>query len=206
MLTVWGRANSINVQKAMWAVAELGLEHERKDVGGAFGGLDTPDYLAKNPNSRVPTLVDGDLVVWESNVIVRYLAAQYGAGTLWPADTAVRAIADQWMEWQQTTLLPDMFVVFWGLIRTPEDQRDMAAIEKSAANLGTIWQMLERHLADRPYVSGSEFTMGDIPVGATFYRYHELDIVRPNLPNIQKWYARLRERPAFCDHVMLPLT
>ena len=206
MLTVWGRANSINVQKVMWAVAELGLEHERKDVGGAFGGLDTSDYFAKNPNRRVPTLVDGDLVVWESNVIVRYLAAQYGAGGLWPADTAVRAIADQWMEWQQTTLLPDMFVVFWGLSRTPEEQRDMAAIEKSAANLATIWQLLEQHLADRPYVSGSEFTMGDIPVGATFYRYHELDIVRPELPNIQKWYAGLCERPAFRDHVMLPLT
>ena len=206
MLKIWGRPNSINVQKAMWAVGELGLEHERVDVGGPFGGLDTSDYLAKNPNARIPTLEDGDLVLWESNVIVRYLAARYSAGSLAPADPALHALADQWMDWQQTTTLADMFVVFWGLIRTTPEDRDMAAIEKSTANLADIMGRLDRHLADRDYVTGSTFTMGDIPVGATCYRYLALEIERPNLPNIQRYYDQLQDREPFRTHVMIPLT
>lgn len=206
MLTIWGRNNSINVQKAMWTVGELGLAHERIDAGGAFGGVDTPDYLAKNPNARVPTLVDGDFIVWESNAIVRYLAAQYGAGGLWPEDPAVRAVADQWMDWQQTMLLPDLTVVFLGLIRTPPEERDAAAIAAAVTALGPLWQRLDQHLADRDYLLGGGFTMGDIPVGAACYRYHELDIERPALPNIEAWYARLRDRSAFREHVMIPVT
>ncbi len=206
MLTIWGRNNSINVQKAMWAVGELGLAHRRIDVGGAFGGLDTPDYLAKNPNQRVPALEDDGVVVWESNAIVRYLAAKYGAGTLWPEDPAVRAVADQWMDWQQTTLAADMFVVFWGLIRTPKADRDMAAIEASAANLGGLWRRLEGHLADREFVAGGGFTLGDIPVGAAYHRYHALDIVRPELPATAAWYDRLVARAPFREHVMIPLS
>jgi len=206
MLKIWGRPNSINVQKAMWAVGELGLEHERVDVGGPFGGLDTPDYLAKNPNARIPTLEDGDLVLWESNVIVRYLAARYGAGSLAPADPALHALADQWMDWQQTTTLADMFVVFWGLIRTAPEDRNMAAIEKSTANLGGIMGRLDARLADRDYVTGTAFSMGDIPVGATCYRYLALDIERPDLLNIQRYYDRLQEREPFRTHVMIPLT
>ncbi len=206
MLTIWGRNNSINVQKAMWAVGELGLDHRRIDVGGAFGGLDSPDYLAKNPNQRIPALEDDGLVVWESNAIVRYLAAKYGASKLWPEDPAVRAVADQWMVWQQTTLLADMLVVFLGLIRTPEADRDMAAIEASAANLGGLWQRLEGHLEDRDYVAGDGFTMGDIPVGAACYRYLALDIARPELPATAAWYDRLKARAPFREHVMIPLS
>ena len=84
MLRVWGRNASINVQKVMWAIGELGLEHERIDAGGAFGHLDTEAYGTLNPNRRIPTLQDGSLVLWESNVVVRYLASKYGAGGLWP--------------------------------------------------------------------------------------------------------------------------
>ena len=206
MLTIWGRNNSINVQKAMWAVGELGLDHRRIDVGGAFGGLDSQDFLAKNPNQRIPALEDDGLVVWESNAIVRYLAAKYGVAKLWPEDPAVRAVADQWMDWQQTTLLADMFVVFWGLIRTPEADRDMAAIEASAANLGGLWQRLEAHLENREYVAGDAFTMGDIPVGAACYRYLALDIARPELPATAAWYDRLVARPPFREHVMIALS
>src|SRR5690606_22701182 len=119
MLTVWGRTNSINVQKVMWTVGELGLEHERIDAGGAFGGLDTAEYGRMNPNRRIPVLQDGELGLWESNAIVRYLAARYGAGTLWAEDPAQRSEADRWMDWMVTTLLPDMTVVFWQLVRTP---------------------------------------------------------------------------------------
>ncbi|MGH6898014.1 MAG: glutathione S-transferase family protein [Geminicoccaceae bacterium] len=206
MLRVWGRNNSINVQKVMWAVGELGLEHERIEAGGAFGGLDTPAYGRLNPNRRVPTVEDGEVVVWESNACVRYLAARYGAGTLWPEDPAQRAVADMWMEWQQTTLLADMTVVFWGLIRTPEDQRDDAAIQAAAKRLGSLWPMLDDRLATRRFVAGDAFTMGDIPVGAACYRYYGLPIERPDLPNVEAWYGRLAERAPFREHVMIPIT
>ncbi len=206
MLRIWGRTNSINVQKVMWAVGELGLEHERIDAGGAFGGLDTEDYGERNPNRRVPTLEDDGLVMWESNACVRYLAARYDKDGLWPEDPAARARADMWMDWQQTTLLADMVVVFWGLIRTPEDKRDHGAIDAAAKRLGGTWRLLETQLAGRRFVAGDRFTIGDIPVGATCYRYFGLPIERPSLPNLEAWYERLKQRPPFRKHVMLPIT
>jgi glutathione S-transferase len=206
MLRVWGRTNSINVQKVMWAVGELGLAHERLDVGGAFGGLDSEDYGARNPNRRIPTIDDDGVVVWESNACVRYLAARYDAGGLWPEDPAARAGADMWMDWQQTTLIPDMTIVFWGLIRTPEDQRDHGAIEAAAERLGVTWQVLEAYLAGRRFVSGDRLTIGDIPVGAACHRYLGLPIQRPALPNLEAWYEGLKQRPAYREHVMLPIT
>ena len=206
MLRIWGRTNSINVQKVMWAVGELGLEHERIDAGGAFGGLDTEDYGERNPNRRVPTLEDDGLVMWESNACVRYLAARYDKDGLWPEDPAARARADMWMDWQQTTLLADMVVVFWGLIRTPEDKRDHGAIDAAAKRLGGTWRLLETQLAGRRFVAGDRFTIGDIPVGATCYRYLGLPIERPSLPNLEAWHERLKQRPAFRKHVMLPIT
>ena len=190
----------------MWAIGELGLAHERHDVGGAFGGNDTPDYLRMNPNGRVPTVQDGDLVLWESNAVVRYLAAKHGAGTLWPTDPATRALADRWMDWQCTTLHRDMTVVFWGLIRTPAEQRDMRAITDSARELGRLWSILDRHLAAQAYVGGDSFTMGDIPVGAACYRYLHLSIERPEFQHLDAWYGRLQQRSAFREHVMVPLT
>ena len=136
MLKIWGRTSSINVQKVMWTVAELGLPHERIDVGGPFGGLDRPDYAALNPNRLIPVLQDGATVVWESNAIVRYLAARYGAGSLWPEHPGRRSEADRWMDWQLTTLQPSIGPIFLGLIRTPPEQRDTAAIAASADRLG----------------------------------------------------------------------
>jgi glutathione S-transferase len=206
MLKIWGRTNSINVQKVMWAVGELGLEHERIDAGGAFGGLDTAEYGRMNPNRRIPVLQDGDLVLWESNAIVRYLAARYGAGTLWAEDPALRSEADRWMDWMVTTLLPDMTVVFWQLVRTPENQRDMPAVEAAAKRLGPSWQILDAHLGGRRFVAGNEFSMGDIPVGCAYWRYINLDVDRPNLPNLGLWFQSLKTRDAYRQHVMLPVT
>jgi glutathione S-transferase len=206
MLKIWGRNNSINVQKVMWAVGELGRPHERIDVGGAFGGLDGAEYRALNANGRIPTIEDDGIVVWESNACVRYLAARYGAGGLWPEDPVARACADMWMDWQQTTLLTDMTTVFWGLVRTPEAERDQPAIEAAAGRLGGLWRRLENHLAGRRFVAGEHFTMGDIPVGAACYRYYQLAIERPKLAAIEAWYGRLQERAPYRTHVMLPLT
>jgi glutathione S-transferase len=206
MLKIWGRTNSVNVQKVMWTVGELGLDHERVDAGGAFGGLDTPEYGRLNPNRKVPTIQDGELVMWESNACVRYLAARYGQGSFWPEDPARRAHADMWMDWTATTLMPDMTIVFWQLVRTAPDKRDMPGVEAAARRLGPIWLMLDQWLGDRPFVAGSEPTVGDIPAGALFYRYMNLPIDRPGLPNLQIWYQDLKGRDAYRRHVMLPLT
>lgn len=205
MLKVWGRANSLNVQKVMWAIAELGLPHERIDAGGAFGGLDTPAYAALNPNRLIPVLEDGGTVVWESNAIVRYLAARYGTGTLWPEDPATRAAADRWMDWQLTTLQPALSPVFLGLVRTPPEQRDMAAIGAHAERLGRAMRILDAHLAGRRFVGGDALTMGDIPLGCVYWRYVNLAIDRPGLPNLAAWHERLAAREAYRQNVMLPL-
>lgn len=206
MLKIWGRPNSINVQKVMWAVGELGLDHERTDVGGAFGGLDTDAYGRLNPNRKIPVVEDGDTVVWESHSCVRYLAARYGTGSLFADDPAERALGDRWMDWKLTTVHPHLHVCFWGLIRTPEADRDMAAITQAAKDLGQVWQILDDHLADKAFVSGDSLTMGDMPVGAAFYRYASLPIEQPTLPHIAAWYDRLKTRTAFQNHVMIPVT
>jgi glutathione S-transferase len=206
MLRVWGRSNSINVQKVMWTLGELGLDCERLDAGGEHGGLDTTDYGALNPNRRVPTLQDGAFTLWESNVIVRYLAAKHDAGGLWPVALEKRAVAEQWMDWQQTTLLPDMRTVFWGLVRTEPEKRNRAEIDAAALRLESIWDRLDQQLSRRSFVVGDEFTMGDIPVGAMFHRYCALGIQRATARNLPAWYERLKRRPAYRSHVMLPLS
>ncbi len=206
MLTVWGRPNSINVQIVMWTAAELGLDVDRKDVGGAFGGLDTPEYLAMNPNGRIPTVQDGDLTLWESNACSRYLAARYGAGSLWPEDPAERAPADMWMDWKKTNLIGPMTTVFWGLVRTPEAERDMAAIDAASASASTLYAMLDKWLAGKDFVLGDRLTIGDIPAGAMAYRFMSLVKNRPSMPNLEAWYDRLTSRQAYRDHVMLPIT
>jgi glutathione S-transferase len=206
MLKVWGRTNSINVQKVMWALGELGLEHERVDVGGAFGGLETAAFAALNPNRLIPVLEDGDTVVWESNAIVRYLAARYGSGGLWPTDPSARAAADRWMDWQLTTLQPAISPVFWGLVRTPPEQRDMGAIEAGAARTAEAMAILDAVLGSRRFVAGDVLTMGDIPVGCVAWRYHNLDVARPPLPHLERWFGELQARDSYRQHVMLPLT
>ncbi len=206
MLTVWGRNNSINVQKVMWTVGELGLAHERIDAGRQYGGLDKPEYLALNPNGLVPTIVDGDTVMWESNAIVRYLAAKYDAGGLWPEDAAARGRADQWMDWMVTVIIPPLIPVFLGLIRTPPEERDQAAIDASAKAMSERWALLDAHLAERPFVAGDALTIADIPVGCACYRYYALAIAHPTLPNLEAWYERLKARDAFREHVMIELS
>ena len=206
MLRIWGRRNSINVQKVMWLVAELGLEHQRVDAGGQYGGMDTTAYAAMNPNRRVPTIDDSGFTLWESNVIVRYLAAKHSAGSLWPTDLKLRAVADQWMDWQQTTLLADMRTVFWGLVRTPPERRDHVAIAAAVESLKFLWARFDGHLKGRAFVAGDDLTIGDIPVGAMCHRYHALLIDRADLANLSSWYDRLKRRPAFREHVMLPLS
>ena len=206
MLKVWGRPNSINVQKVMWVIAELGLEIEHEVAGLEHGKVNEPWYKAMNPNSRVPTIDDDGLVLWESNVIVRYLAAKHSSGELMPTDVAERARAEMWMDWQQTTILPCITPVFWGLIRTPEAERNPAAIEAGAQGFRNAIAILDNHLSGRDYVMGDRLTVADIPLGCVAYRWYGLPVEHGDFPNLRAWYERLAERPAYQKHVMLPLT
>lgn len=206
MLRIWGRANSLNVQKVMWTVAELGLEHERIDAGGRFGLNDEPWFLAMNPNGTVPVVDDGGTVVWESNAIVRYLAARYGAGALWPEDPGARTAADRWMDWQLAVVDRAMHPLFWNLIRTPEAERDAAAVADAHARCRRAFALLDGHLESRAFVAGEQLTMGDVPVGAATYRWFALPVEHGETPHLAAWYERLRARRAFREHVMIPLS
>jgi len=206
VLKILGRNNSSNVQKVMWCCGELGLKVDRSDIGGPFGKNKDPDYLALNPNGLVPAMDDDGFILWESNAIVRYLAAKHGTGTLWPSDLRQRADADRWMDWQATTVGPAITPVFMGLIRTPPEKRDPAAIEAARQKTADVLKILDAHLAKRPYVAGDILTMGDIPLGIVAYRWFNFAIERPEAKNLRAWYDRLTQRAAFRQHVMIPIT
>jgi glutathione S-transferase len=205
MLKIWGRVNSVNVKKALWCVGELGLPHERIDAGMQFGVNKTPEYLKMNPTGLVPTIDDDGFVLWESHAIVRYLCAKHSAGRLWPTDLRQRADAERWMDWA-FTFQRAMRDVFWGLIRTPPEKRNAQAIEEGIRQSHALAAMLDKALADRPYVAGRDFTMGDIPIGCEVQRWMRVPIERPKLPILEAWFERLRARPPFAQHVDLPLT
>jgi len=206
MPVIWGRNNSVNVQKALWCCEELAVPYERIDAGGAFGVVDTPAYRKLNPNGLVPTLDEDGFVLWESNSIVRYLAAKHGAGTLWPEDLRRRGHADRWMDWQVTTFWPAIRALFMGLVRTPVAERDPRAIEDSRVKTAEILGMVDAHLASHTFLGGDTFSMGDIPMGCAIWRWMALPIERPHLPNVQRWFDALAIRPAYKKVVMLPLT
>lgn len=206
MLKIWGRKNSTNVRKVLWCAEEAGVAYQRFDAGGAFGVVDKPEFLARNPNGLVPVLEDGDLVLWESNSIVRYLAAAYATGALYQADPASRASADKWMDWTTSTFAGAFRELFWGTLRTPVERRDLAAIEAARQHCIALLALPEQALGEHDYLSGDAFGMGDIPLGCFIYAWFEMPIERPPLPNLQAWYARLRERPAYQRAVMTELT
>ncbi len=209
MLKIWGRNTSSNVQKAMWAVGELGVEVNRIDVGGAFGKNKEAPYLAMNPNGLVPTLEEEDgFILWESNSIVRYLGGKYDkSGVLEPRDAKQRALASQWMDWQLSVVGPAITPAFWGLIRTPPEKRDHAAINASQEKTTAAMQLLDGQLGNTEYVAGPSFSYGDIPVGVMCYRYRQLVPDRPKTPNLDRWFGAISARQAFKDHVgSIPLS
>lgn len=208
MRKLWGRANSSNVMKVIWLLEELGLPYERIDVGGPFGRTHDADYVAMNPNSVIPTLEEADgFILWESNVILRYLAGLHaGDALIWPAAPQPRAIVDQWLDWQQTTMGPPGSIVFQGLVRTPPEQRDQGAIEAGMERLGQAWTMLDHQLASHGYVAGPDFTLADIASGVHVHRWFSFAAKRPELPHLRAWYDRLLARPAYAKHCALPMT
>jgi glutathione S-transferase len=202
MLKIWGRNTSSNVQKVIWALGEMKLPFDRIDVGGAFGKTKDPSYLAMNPNSLVPTLEEEDgFTLWESNSIVRYLAAKHADRTLEPADLKTRALAQKWMDWQLSVLGPAITPVFWGLIRTPPEKRDAGAIAGAKDKTVAAARIMDAQLGKTQYLAGNEFSYGDIPVGIMIYRYVQLIPERPATPNLDRWYAAISSRPAFKEQV-----
>lgn len=204
-LKIWGRRNSSNVQKVMWLVGELHLMHEHISVGGKFGGLDTPEFLAMNPHGRIPVISDNGNIVWESHAILRYLAACYNNAHFWSDDPKARSQIEPWMDWLQTTLQPDFLNgIFWGYYRTPEAQRNWPAIHASIERCSKHFQLLDNILKFKTFLCGDYITLADITIGTMLYRYFELDIERPTIPNVEMWYKRLQERSAYREHVMVP--
>jgi glutathione S-transferase len=208
VIKIWGRKTSSNVQKAMWAIGEIGLPYERIDIAGPFGKNREAAYLAMNPNGLVPTLEEEDgFLLWESNSIVRYLAAKHRATVLEPADLRMRANASKWMDWQLAVAGPAIFECFWGLIRTPPEKRNHAAIEESKTKTTAAMTMVDQQLAKTAYLAGDGFSYGDIPVGIIAYRFRQLVPERPPLPNFERWYAAISARQPFKDHIAaVPLT
>ena len=204
MIKIWGRVNSVNVKKALWALDELGLPYERFDAGLQHGVVNTPEYRKMNPNGLVPTMDEDGFVIWESHTIVRYLADKYGKGVLRPMELEPRIIANQWMDWA-FTFQGGVRDAFWNLIRTPAEKRDMKAVEAARVKSGQLATILDAALADRMYVAGS-FSMGDIPIGCEVQRYMRVPIERPPFPAVQAWFERLRERPAFRQKVDIQLS
>ncbi len=205
MLKVYGRPNSVNVQKVMWMVGELGLDHERMDVGGVFGQNDQDWFLALNPMGRVPVIDDDGYVLWESHAIIRYLARRHDS-VLYPGDAKARGDVDKWLDWHIGFQQPAIFGAFWGLIRTAEADRDMAAIQASAAESAKLYGIVDGHLQGRNFMAGDQLSLADIPIGAMTYRWYGLEVEHPDYPALRAWYDRLTQRRAFQEHVMLPIT
>jgi glutathione S-transferase len=207
-LTIWGRANSVNVQKVLWCLRELDLGYERVDAGMAFGRNNEADYLAMNPNGRIPTLVDGDFVLWESNSVMRYLCLAYGKGSpIYPQAPKARAAVDRWLDWTLSTLQPVDRPVFWALVRTPPAQRDMAAIQKDADAEAVQWRIVDAQLATRRFVEGDDFTIADIALGAYARRWFGVEgIDKPKLAHLDRWFAQFATRPGFTQFVAPPMS
>jgi len=206
VLKIWGRVNSVNVKKVLWAAEELGLQYERVDAGMQFGVVKTPEYRRMNPNSLVPTIEDDGFVLWESHAIVRYLAAKHGAGTLWPADLKQRADSDRWMDWAHTFAREFQRPVFWPMARTPPEKRDLNAIREACRKCGELLAIADQVLSSRPFFAGNALTIGDIPLGCHVHLWMRLPIERPEHPNLKRWFERLCTRAAYKKIVDIPLS
>ena len=205
MIKVWGRRTSSNVQAVMWAIGELGLAHERYDFGHRYGGVDTPEFLAMNPNGMVPVVRDGDgEFLWESAAILRYLANRYGRAPFWPDDLATRTHIDKWAEWSKINFALNFSVpIFWQVVRTPAERRDANALKRALGVLDRYLDIGETQLAKARFLCGEDFTLADVQFGHLLYRYFDINIERSQRGGLRAYYERLVERPAYRQHVMI---
>jgi glutathione S-transferase len=207
MLKIWGRSTSSNVQKVLWCCAELDLPYERLDVGGPFGGNREAEYLRLNPNGLVPTVEDGELIMWESNTICRYLCStRDGGDRLYPRDPAARTHVERWMDWQLAVMGAPMGQLLFGLVRSTPETRDQAAIDGARRRALAAWMIVDDELKDRPYLAGAELSLAEIVMGTQIYRWFNFPIERPDLPNLHAWYERMQHRPGFKTYIETPIT
>lgn len=206
MITVWGRANSTNVIKVLWLCEEMNLGFTRKDVGGPFGGLQTPEFLALNPNGAIPVIEDDGAVVWESHSILRFLAQKYGSSALYPADPAARSQVERWLDWHISTLAPALNPVFVALYRTPAEQRDQAALTLLIERLTAVMSRLDAHLSARPFIAGASFSIADVAFGNSVWRWFAFPFEKPKLPHLERWQALVSKRPGHQKYVAQPLS
>jgi glutathione S-transferase len=207
MLKIWGRSTSSNVQKVLWCCAELDLPFDRVDIGGPFGGNKDPEYLKLNPNGLVPTVKDGDLIMWESNTICRYLASTRSGGErIYPRDPAARTHVERWMDWQLAVVGPPMGQLLFGLVRSTPETRDQAAIEAARRRALAAWTIVDDEMKDKRYLGGDALSLAEIVLGTQIYRWFTFPIERPELGYLRRWYDRMRERPGFKTHIEVPIT
>jgi glutathione S-transferase len=204
MIELWGRRNAYNVQKVILTLHELRLEYIHHDVGSTPGDLETKEFLSKNPHARIPVILDINEYIWESNTIIRYLAASYGKNTLWNESPTSRTHAERWMDWELAKLQPDYIDLFWGYYRTPEKEREYLKITISKSRCEHHFQKLNDHLKKHKYVAGETFTMGDIPCATSLYRYFTMELEVDQPKHVRSWYKRLSEREAFQKCIMVP--
>jgi glutathione S-transferase len=207
-IQIWGRKNSVNVQKVLWCCAELDIVFERIDAGMAFGRNHDAEYLAMNPNGRIPTLVEGEFVLWESNAIMRYLVLAHGNGRpLYPAEPKLRAGVDRWLDWTLSTLQPAERPVFWGLVRTPAEQRDLHAIQSAANDVAALWRIIDDHLRSRAYMEGDEFSLADLALATYARRWFGVEgVEKPRFEHLDRWYRQCAGRAGFKTYVAPPLS
>jgi glutathione S-transferase len=206
MLKIWGRTTSSNVQKVLWTCAELGLEYDRTDWGGPFGGNQDPEYLRLNPNGLVPTVIDGDLVMWESNTIIRYLCTTRGDDRLYPKDPAARTHVERWMDWQLSVIGAPMGALLQGLVRSTPEHRDAAAIEAARRRAITAWTIVDDALAGQQFLAGDFLSLAEMTLGTHIYRWFNYPVERPEMKNLHAWYERCAARPGFKAHIVMPIT
>ena len=206
MLKIWGRRNSVNVQKVLWCAQELKLQYEHIDAGMEFGLTKESWFLSMNPNGLVPTIKDDEVVLWESNAILKYLAVKYGENKLTGKNLNENANIDMWLDWQLGTVMPGLNPVFLGLVRTPPEKRDNAAIKAGETRLIKAFQSLDQHLSEKNYVTLNKFTVADIAIGCAVNRWYLIDTDHPTLPRLHSWFENLKSRPAFASNVLSVLS
>ncbi|CAM3189929.1 putative glutathione S-transferase with thioredoxin-like domain and glutathione S-transferase, C-terminal domain [Xenorhabdus nematophila ATCC 19061] len=205
MLTVWGRKNSSNVKKVLWCLEELNVPYQQVDIGGKFGKLNEPEYLRMNPNAVIPCLQEGDFILWESNVIVRYIAAKFGQDSLYPTDLQERASVEKWMDWVSCNMFPPIKQLMINVVRTPKDQQNPEIISQILSEIKSLLKMVDNTLGNQPYLSGDKFGMADIALAPLVYPWLNVEVERPSLPNLERWYQLLTKRPAFQKIVMIEI-
>lgn len=202
-MKLWGRTSSFNVQKVLWCLGELDLAFDHEEVGGAHGDLNTEEFRSLNPLAKIPVLQDGEVIIWESHSIIRYLAASYSAGVFWPYSPAARSWIDRWMDWSQAALQPDFMDLFWGFYRRSKERRDQAKVEAALRACQYRYRQIAQQLRSHDYLAGDDFTFADIPAGTSLYRYSEMGAEVEMPAEVQAWYARLAMRPAFAKNIMV---